>query len=297
MQLARSGSERPPGRGRPPTRAVTVEGLGRGRGQSTIEEDLAETPSNVVPSTIFEPPSLGSAPRSRTASPVKSPSKGSGKSFADAKTDSTIDMRYLETCTPSVHLRALNAAHKSGDVPQAVTDLYMSLTDTSGGCIPLALKVSLRSSLVVSSPILTPVPPSHYEEESKTPRKSRQPPYARQYLGERRPTDGESSKRKGNEAEADKSSRGKGNVKETEADKTWKEFARWEPRRLRAEPESVHVVHTSNTTAVGPGAKENQPTAGSSGAIGDLVGGRVREEEAPWMGYIDSDAGARDQRT
>ncbi|KAL8645638.1 MAG: hypothetical protein Q9210_006598 [Variospora velana] len=277
------GRGRPPGPGRPPTRAATSEALGRRKGQSTIAEHLAETPSNVVPSTIFDPPSLGSGPRSRTASPVKSPSKGSGKSFADVKTDSTIDMRYLESCTPSVHLRALNAARRSGDVSQAVMDLYMSLTDTSGGCIPLALK-------------------HHYEEESHTPRKSRQPPYARQYLpqedgsippscqegakvavdqavrnaernhlegahegqwrttvvtplinevlrwpqglgvrllsvencaigpsdirmlrpGERRPTDEESSKSKGKEAEADKSSKAKG--KETEADKTWKEL-------------------------------------------------------------------------
>lgn len=127
---------------RPSTRAATADALGQRKGRSSVE-DHTETLSDVVPSTIFEPPSLGSAPRSRTASPVKSPSTGSGKSFAD------IDMIYLESCTPSVQLKALSTARKSGQVPQAVIDLYMTLTDTPCGCIPLTLKVSFRSSLVV----------------------------------------------------------------------------------------------------------------------------------------------------
>ncbi|KAI4182004.1 MAG: hypothetical protein LQ346_006664 [Caloplaca aetnensis] len=157
------GRGRPPGPGRVSTRAATAEAVGRRKNQGPVEE-ITETLSNMVPSTIFEPPSLGSGPRSRTASPSKSPSKGSrGKMFADAKKDSTIDMTYLESCTPSVSLRTLETARKSGDVPQAVMDLYMSLADTPGGSIPLALK-------------------HRYEEDSHTPRRSRQPPFAAQYL-------------------------------------------------------------------------------------------------------------------
>lgn len=145
------GRGRPPGPGRVSTRAATAEAVGRRKNQGPVEE-ITETLSNMVPSTIFEPPSLGSGPRSRTASPSKSPSKGSrGKMFADAKKDSTIDMTYLESCTPSVSLRTLETARKSGDVPQAVMDLYMSLADTPGGSIPLALKVSFRSSLGVTT--------------------------------------------------------------------------------------------------------------------------------------------------
>ncbi len=145
------GRGRPPGHRRGSTRAVTAEAVGRRKGQGPVEE-ITETLSNMVPSTIFEPPSLGSGPRSRTASPVKSPSKSSSrKMFADTKNDSTIDMKYLESCTPSVELRALETARKSGDVPHAVVDLYMSLADTPGGSIPLALKVSFRSSLGVTT--------------------------------------------------------------------------------------------------------------------------------------------------
>ncbi|KAL8904219.1 MAG: hypothetical protein Q9207_003407 [Kuettlingeria erythrocarpa] len=157
------GRGRPPGPGRASIRAATAEARGRRKGQSPVEE-VTEDLSNMVPSTIFEPPSLGSGPRSRTTSPTKSPSKASrAKMFADAKKDSTIDMTYLEGCTPSIKLRTLETARKSGDVPQPVMDLYISLVDTPGGIIPLALK-------------------HRYEEDSLTPRKSRQPPFAGQYL-------------------------------------------------------------------------------------------------------------------
>ncbi|KAL9027271.1 MAG: hypothetical protein Q9196_004182, partial [Gyalolechia fulgens] len=157
------GRGRPPGPGRASTRAATAEAVGRRKGQGPVEE-ITEDLSNMVPSTIFQPPSLGSGPRSRTVSPSKSPSKGSRvKMFTDTKKDATIDIKYLESCIPGVELRALETARKSGDVPQAVVDLYMSLADTPGGSIPLALK-------------------HRYEEDSHTPRKSRQPPFSRQYL-------------------------------------------------------------------------------------------------------------------
>lgn len=109
------------------TRAATIKAFSHGSGKRLFESP-AQDPSNSAPSTIFEQPRQGSRVRSRTSSPAKSSSKGRGKTFTDAKADSSIDIGYLRSCNPRVSLMRLEHARKSGPIPQAVIDLNSSLS-------------------------------------------------------------------------------------------------------------------------------------------------------------------------
>lgn len=122
---AEHGSEdMPRRRGRPP-KGMRGAGRGRNRGQS-----------HVAPSEVFDP-AEASQPI-RPASPKKR-----GRTISQSKTDATIDMKFLESCRPSVKLKSPREARESGPLPQSVTDLYQCLSRTPGGFIPGPLKVGL----------------------------------------------------------------------------------------------------------------------------------------------------------
>ena len=94
-------------------------------------------------------PSFQSSMPSRSRSPSKqlskTPSKR-GKAADKPKSDASIDMVYLEACSPSVELVAPKAAIQEGPLPQLVKDLYKDVVlDPPKGFIPAALQVNDRT--------------------------------------------------------------------------------------------------------------------------------------------------------
>ncbi|KAL8858817.1 MAG: hypothetical protein Q9178_004734 [Gyalolechia marmorata] len=142
------------GRGRPRSRAGHARVTNQGRGQGGCpSQDLSVIP----PSVVFD------TPLSNPVYRPKSPAKSRSKIFEKAKADANIDMKFLESCKPSVHLRTRMEAIQSGEVPQMVRDLESSLRARPVGFVPSTLK-------------------SAYDHESDTPRKSRLPPESHHYL-------------------------------------------------------------------------------------------------------------------
>ncbi|KAK0510854.1 hypothetical protein JMJ35_006406 [Cladonia borealis] len=119
----------------------------------TPPEDYAPT----IPSTL---PSRSRSPSKQLS---KTPSKR-GKTADKPKSDASIDLRYLERCSPSVRLRTPAIVRQKAPLPPLVQDLYNALVvDVPVGFIPPALK-------------------SHYKAQADTPRKSQDAPSTHQYL-------------------------------------------------------------------------------------------------------------------
>ena len=85
--------------------------------------------------------SLPSRSRSPSKQLSKTPSKR-GKTVDKPKSDASIDMLFLEACSPSVRLRAPTTVRQEAPLPPLVQDLYKILVvDVPGGFIPAKLKV------------------------------------------------------------------------------------------------------------------------------------------------------------
>ena len=91
------------------------------------------------------PSSLPSRSRSPSKQPSKTPSKR-GKTVDKPKSDASIDMLFLEACSPSVRLRAPRTVRQEAPLPPLVQNLYKILVvDVPGGFIPAALKVNNKT--------------------------------------------------------------------------------------------------------------------------------------------------------
>ena len=119
------------GRGRPPRGSRGTE---RGRGQL----GTTNIASALSPSLTPEAPSI---PDSTSSTRSRSPKKRSGKDVLQPRPDVSIDMKFLESCRPSVRLRSPREARLQGALPQNVADLYNLLSDTPAGFVPAQLKV------------------------------------------------------------------------------------------------------------------------------------------------------------
>ena len=125
------------GRGRPRSRAGHARVTNQGRGQDGCpSQDLSVIP----PSVVFD------TPLSNPVYRPKSLAKSRTKTFEKAKADANIDMKFLESCEPSVHLRTRTEAIQSGEVPQMVRDLESSLRARPVGFVPSTLKVGSTAS-------------------------------------------------------------------------------------------------------------------------------------------------------
>ena len=94
-------------------------------------------------------PSDKAASRSRNRSPNKK-----GTQFLDQETsEATIDLEFLETCTPAVRLRSFQqirqreAGHTPTEIPKEAIDLRDRMTEIPQGLIPVELEV--RSPLLL----------------------------------------------------------------------------------------------------------------------------------------------------
>ena len=92
----------------------------------------------LTPGEFFVPPSP-----SKSSSKAKPGSPKRAKSRANARTDASIDVAYLRSCTPSVKLKTPLEAEKKGPMPPKTRSLYEKLDDVPVGCIPVELKVRL----------------------------------------------------------------------------------------------------------------------------------------------------------
>ena len=92
----------------------------------------------LTPGEIFAPPSP-----SKSSSKGKPGSPKRAKSRANARTDASIDLAYLRSCTPSVKLKTPLEAEKKGPMPLKTRSLYEKLDDVPVGCVPVELKVRL----------------------------------------------------------------------------------------------------------------------------------------------------------
>ena len=98
----------------------------------TPPEDFAQS----IPSTL---PSRSCSPSKQL---TKTPSKR-GKTVDRPKTDASIDMPFLEACSPSVRLRTPTIVRQKAPLPPLVQNLYKNLViDVPGGFIPAVLKVN-----------------------------------------------------------------------------------------------------------------------------------------------------------
>ena len=148
-------------------RGVRVRGRIRARGQGSMrgqrstgrlgligELDTAQEQHSVDQQVSLIPPedyahSIHSSLPSRSRSPSKqlskTPSKR-GKTADKPKSDASIDMLFLEACSPSVRLRAPTTVRQEAPLPPLVQDLYKILVvDVPGGFIPAALKVNNKA--------------------------------------------------------------------------------------------------------------------------------------------------------
>ena len=97
----------------------------------------------LTPGESFVPPSP-----SRSSSKAKPGSPKRAKSRANARTDASIDLAYLRSCTPSVKLKTPLEAEKKGSMPPKTRSLYEKLDDVPVGCIPVELKVRLPITFI-----------------------------------------------------------------------------------------------------------------------------------------------------
>ena len=137
---------------------IQARGRGSMRGQRSTgrlgligELGSAQEQRNVDPQvSVLTPPedyaqSIHSSLPSRSRSPSKqlskTPSKR-GKTVDKPKSDASIDMLFLEACSPSVRLRAPTTVRQEAPLPPLAQNLYKILVvDVPGGFIPAALKV------------------------------------------------------------------------------------------------------------------------------------------------------------
>ena len=165
------------GRGRPPGR---LRGQGRGRGQAKTADIAA-----VAPPVAFDPPSLADSSLADSTLPSRPGSpKKRGKDVNNPRSDAGIDMKYLESCRPSIKLRSHQEARQHGPLPQMVVDLYKRLNETPDGFIPARLKVSTaRGHLTPGCQSMTDFLfcQPNYDAEADTPRKTRDPPLQKHY--------------------------------------------------------------------------------------------------------------------
>ena len=149
-------------------RGVRVRGRIRARGQGSMrgqkstgrlgliaELDSAQEQHSVDQQvSVLTPPedyaqSIHSSLPSRSRSPSKqlskTPSKR-GNTVDKPKSDASIDMLFLEACSPSVRLRAPTTVRQEAPLPPLVQNLYKILVvDVPGGFIPAALKVNNKA--------------------------------------------------------------------------------------------------------------------------------------------------------
>lgn len=102
-----------------------------------------KTQPTLTPEEIFVPPSP-----SKSSSKAKPGSPKRAKSRANARTDASIDLAYLRSCTPSVNLKTPLEAEKKGPMPPKTRALYEKLDDVPVGCIPVELKVHLQITFI-----------------------------------------------------------------------------------------------------------------------------------------------------
>lgn len=124
--------------------AGLIEDLGSPQEQRGVDQQLSvltapEDYAQSIPST------LPSRSRSPSKQLPKTPSKR-GKTVDKPKSDASIDMPFLEACSPSVRLRAPTTVRQKAPLPPLVQNLYKILVvDVPGGFIPAALKVNNES--------------------------------------------------------------------------------------------------------------------------------------------------------
>ena len=97
----------------------------------------------LTPGEILPPPSP-----SKSSSKGKPGSPKRAKSRANARTDASIDLAYLRSCTPSVKLKTPLEAEKKEPMPPKTRSLYERLDDVPVGCIPVELKVRLPIAFI-----------------------------------------------------------------------------------------------------------------------------------------------------
>ena len=136
------------GRGQPPVptrgrRRGRPPGPGRGRGRSGGAPST-QNGSNVPPPDDewqVDQHQLSHRPVSQQT--PRTPSRARGvKSVLDIKPNTSIDLKFLESCTPSVKVRTLQAAKAGGQIPQAALDLFNAFQEAPDNCIPGQLEVS-----------------------------------------------------------------------------------------------------------------------------------------------------------
>ena len=91
----------------------------------------------------MSPPAILNLSPTKSSSKNKPGSPKRAKSRANAKIDTSIDIEYLESCSPSVSLMSVDEAVTMGQIPQGTWSLYQKLNDVSSDCIPAELKVRL----------------------------------------------------------------------------------------------------------------------------------------------------------
>ncbi len=125
------------GRGRPRSRAAHARVTNQDEpGWLPSSRSLGHTTIRDVRYTPLEP-----------CLPPKITSKKRSNTFEKAKADANIDMEFLESCKPSVHLRTGTEAIQSGEVPQMVRDLESSLMARPVGFVPSTLKIGITATL------------------------------------------------------------------------------------------------------------------------------------------------------
>ena len=118
--------------------------LGSAQEQHSVDQQISVlTPPEDYAQSIHS--SLPSRSRSPSKQLSKTPSKR-GNTVDKPKSDASIDMLFLEACSPSVRLRAPTTVRQEAPLPPLVQDLYKILVvDVPGGFIPAALKVNNKA--------------------------------------------------------------------------------------------------------------------------------------------------------
>ena len=120
--------------------AVDPRILKKGRGRPR-KNPIQEIPI-LRPAPQFDAQTTSSRSPSKLPS-RKSPSRKGARFFDKPRSTNIVDMKVLETCSPSVKQRSIADAKRSCDIPPEVMKLYTRLESVPDGGIPRRLQASL----------------------------------------------------------------------------------------------------------------------------------------------------------
>ena len=157
--------------------AVDPSILKKGRGRPR------KNPMQEIP--ILRPAPQLDAQTTSSRSPSKSPSRKSpsrkgAKFFDKPRPTNIINMKVLETCSPSVKQRSIADAKRTCEIPSEIIRLYARLKSVPHGGIPRRLQAS-PGLLSFLSPNAHQIQIS-YIHSADTPRKTQEPPEEAHYI-------------------------------------------------------------------------------------------------------------------